>query len=187
MTNIIGLSGHKRSGKNAAYILAKLLLDPDETGRVVRLGFADPLKKMARDEFGWDGRKDENGRKLLQDLGVAMRSVNEDYWVRKMAARLNELIGSRMFPAKKEPPLAILVTDCRFDNEIEMIKRLGGVVWRLERPGLPKTDTHVSETALDDYQFDHLIVADNLDELFAGVKAGLTKLNLYGGPYSKED
>ncbi len=46
----------------------------------------------------------------------------------------------------------VLIPDCRFSNEVEATLRNGGHVIRLEREtGL--TDVHVSESALDDFDF----------------------------------
>jgi hypothetical protein len=169
---IIGLSGKMQAGKNTTYMLAKLLLDADETGVVQKVAFADSLKDMAQRVFGWDGKKDERGRKLLQDLGVSKREVYENYWVDKTIAQILRL-------DKTGIPNIIFVTDARFINEAEAIHRLGGVVWRVNRPSLVHTDTHISETALDNYKFDYVIEADSLDELFNAVKDGLALLGLY--------
>ena len=46
-----------------------------------------------------------------------------------------------------------IVTDCRFPNEVEAIKKAGGKVVRLTRNGDDK-DAHASETALDKENFD---------------------------------
>jgi hypothetical protein len=174
MTTIIGVSGKKRAGKNTTFALARILLDEDETGKVMRFGFADALKEMAVQQFDWNGAKDETGRKLLQNLGVAMRSVDENYWVRKVMDRL---------PYLNDDTQVVFITDCRFVNEADAIrKQAGGVVWRVNRPSMPFTDTHVSETALDDYEFDYVINADTLDDLFKGVKDGLRGLDLYEEP-----
>lgn len=169
---IIGLSGKKRAGKNTTYMLSKLLLDEDETGRVVRVAFADALKDMARKDFAWDGKKDARGRKLLQDLGVSKREEDEHYWVNKTIAQIESLDVTGV-------PEVIFISDVRFPNEAEAIRRMGGVVWRINRPGLVHTDTHISETALDDYMFDFVIEADSLEEKFTRVKDGLALLGLY--------
>ncbi len=50
-----------------------------------------------------------------------------------------------------------LVTDVRFPNEGDAILAAGGVLVKVERPGI-YTGTHPSETAMDDYKdFDYII------------------------------
>jgi hypothetical protein len=86
-----------------------------------------------------------------------------------------------------------IITDVRFPNEAQAIKDRGGIVIRVNRPILKdlKDDTvtsmayalsvqakqrkkgiyHPSETALDDYEFDHVINNNgSLDELLDKVK-----------------
>lgn len=56
---IIGLAGKLHSGKGTVseYLVKKY--------RFKRIGFADSFKNIARN-IGWNGIKDEDGRKLLQ-------------------------------------------------------------------------------------------------------------------------
>ena len=58
----------------------------------VRTAFADALKDIAYDNFGWNGKKDEKGRRLLQNLGDAGRSYNTDLWVNKVKDKILEHI-----------------------------------------------------------------------------------------------
>lgn len=51
--------------------------------------------------------------------------------------------------------------DCRFTDEAEFIRRLGGEMWRIERPGTERNTDHASEGGLDEYPlFDRRIVND---------------------------
>ena len=51
-----------------------------------------------------------------------------------------------------------VITDCRFPNEAKAVKDNGGVVIRIERPGVGPVNSHPSETALDNWDFDHKIM-----------------------------
>lgn len=168
---IIGLSGKKRSGKNTVYLLAKGAFDEDEGGQVIKVSFADALKDMARKEYHWNGLKDVAGRVLLQQLGVHYReTVDENFWVTKWVEQVT---------AARRAGLAQMVFACdvRFPNEVEAIRAMGGEVWRVERPGNPHiNDTHVSETALDDYRrWDAVLCNDSLDHLRQQVMNLLTQ------------
>lgn len=72
----------------------------------------------------------------------------------------------------------VLITDCRFPNEKSITEEHFGVIIRLERDtGL--TDAHLSETALDGYDFEHLYVNnDSLDDLEAFMHTTLKTLGL---------
>jgi hypothetical protein len=55
----------------------------------------------------------------------------------------------------------VVIADIRFPNEAEAIKKLGGKVFRLERPGVKAANDHISEHALNDYSFDGHINNDS--------------------------
>lgn len=117
------------------------------------LAFADALKDMAR-VTGWDGKKkDERGRRLLQDLGSAWRRYDPLFWIRKVQ-NMAECVGC-----------SVVVSDCRFRNELEEMKSFGErlgfrvATVRVERPGYDNGLTgeaaaHESETDLDGQAFD---------------------------------
>lgn len=135
---VVGISGKMGSGKSA---LAGALVSRGAT----RVSFADPVRRIAA-ELGWDGAKDERGRRLLQSLGVMAREYDPDVWVRMWEARADEIIrgGGR-----------VVADDVRFPNEAEVIRSRGGIVVRVEprsdRARDSDADAHISETAMDGY------------------------------------
>lgn len=50
-----------------------------------------------------------------------------------------------------------IITDTRFPNEADAIRKEDGVLIRVERPGVKPINDHPSETGLDHYKFDHVI------------------------------
>jgi hypothetical protein len=58
-----------------------------------------------------------------------------------------------------------IITDCRFPNEAQAIKDKGGIIIRIDRPGIKPVNAHPSETALDNWDFDHKIA--NVSDLVA--------------------
>lgn len=137
--NILGLCGYAGSGKDA---LGKLLV---ERHGFKRIAFADALKRhcMAR---GWDGQKDEKGRRLLQEVGMEMRDRDPDFWV---SIALDKIDRER-----------IVFTDVRFPNEVRAIRSLGGAIVRIIRPGVGPVNDHVSEVACDGIKADYDILND---------------------------
>lgn len=123
---IIGLCGAAGAGKDA---VGKILC---ESHGFTRVAFADRLKVMALDR-GWSGRKDDEGRRLLQDLGMEYRNVDPTYWIVEALRTIDGITGN------------VVITDCRFLNELETIEDLGGAIWRIERPDVGAFNDHVSE------------------------------------------
>lgn len=80
---VIGLAGKAGSGKSTAAGILSGLLSAD--GDVVLvMPFAAALKAYCRRFCGWDGQKDDYGRRLLQSVGSAHRKVHPG-WDRKMS------------------------------------------------------------------------------------------------------
>jgi len=123
---LLGLTGFAKAGKDT---FADALVQDGWT----RVAFADPLKAIAKD-IGWNGEKDDYGRVLLQNLGVAVRDhLRPEAWVTS---------GEDAIEAANGP---VVVTDVRFLNEIEMVHRRGGKIIRIDRPGVQAANAHVSE------------------------------------------
>jgi hypothetical protein len=139
-TNIIGLVGFISSGKNT---VANILNDHQYTS----IAFADSVKDMLSVMFDWP-------RELLEgdtELSREWRTKTDDWWT----ARLDipdfsprwamQRIGTNVFREhfhediwiiKLEKKLAtmsgnIVVTDCRFPNEIAAVRRMGGTIVRV--------------------------------------------------------
>jgi len=107
----VGAAGLAYSGKDSfAKVLACALADKTNLSVAV-IAFADPLKQMAR-EMGWDGKKDEKGRRFLQTLGQLGREYDEDFWVKQWEKNCAE------FSERAEGSQAIVIaSDVRHDNE----------------------------------------------------------------------
>jgi hypothetical protein len=164
---IIGLCGYAQSGKDtlAAYLTENWWFD--------RRAFADPIRDVLYnlnpliladfpstseylrpmrlrtfvDQCGWDNAKQTHEvRSLLQRLGSeAGRDVmGGDIWV------------DTLFKAPYGPRLVI--TDVRFPNEAEEIKRRGGIIIRVVRDGYGPVNEHVSEVA---YEGQDILIENN--------------------------
>jgi len=74
----------------------------------------------------------------------------------------------------------VIVTDVRFPNEVEGIKRKGGKVIKIIRPSVVSTSTHASETSLNNYtDWDYVIVNDGtLEDLEKKVKEMLIQFGI---------
>ena len=110
-------------------------------------------------------------RSLLQVLGTeaGRETIHPNIWV-------NSLMS------KRTPTSNWLITDVRFENEAQAILDRGGVLLRVNRPDKKSSKdvaNHSSETALDDYEFENVIVNDgSLKDLYSKVIGFILKEEL---------
>jgi hypothetical protein len=159
---ILGLSGWARNGKDtvADHLISKYGYE--------RISFAAPMKealyrlnpkitinnvvstpiRIGVDIYGWDDLKTHGPevRELLQRFGteVGREMFGEDFWVNAAIDSIED--GSK-----------VIVSDVRYPNEADAIKKLGGEVWRVVRPGFGAANGHASEHALNNYKFDYIL------------------------------
>jgi len=141
-----------RSGKDTAanYIEARL----KQFGMdVTRLAFADTIKRIAEYAQREAGLPVVKDRELLHYLGTSWgRKHDPDVWVKALERKIVDLI-------ENADTDAILVTDLRFQNELDMLNRRGFTVIRtlasepirLARGAEADALYHISETALDQH------------------------------------
>ena len=91
-------------------------------------------------------------REALQRLGTEWgRACYPDVWAEAGVRRAKELLHPPRYDAvcfggeQPQPAPLVLLTDCRFENESAAIRREGGRIVRITRPGAGG-DTHASET-----------------------------------------
>lgn len=92
-------------------------------------------------------------REFLQRLGTdAVRNgLHDNAWVNALMADYRPSKMSEYNPSKW------IITDVRFENEAKAIKDRGGVVIRINRTGIGPVNSHISETALNGWDFDYII------------------------------
>jgi hypothetical protein len=211
MSSIIAICGFMGSGKDT-------IADYLQTFHgYKRESFANSLKDAVSVVFGWDremleGRtkqsrewretrdewwskrlgRDITPRYVLQYWGteVVRKGFHDDMWVASLEHRL---LNSRD---------DIVITDCRFPNEITALKNIGATVirvkrgpepawynaardynkgmrelgWALGKDVLEKANVHASEYSWVGSEFDFVIENDGtVDDLFNGIKQVLSK------------
>jgi len=158
------------------YLVDENLLDETEDGRVTPF-FSNPedVMKFVK-ERGWNFLEHKEPtsqiltpRLILQLLGTegGRDVIHPNIWVN---ATLGDLTDNDR----------VIITDTRFPNEVEGIKRKKGIVIKIIRPSKVSTSSHPSETALNDYtNWDYVIVNDGtLEELETKVTEMLRHFNL---------
>jgi hypothetical protein len=139
---IIGITGRKRSGKDT---VGEYLV---KNHGFIRVAFADALKEACKIIFGLSDEQvygdqlkeviDEywqhSPREILQKVGSELfrdelpfvcQHIDNDIWIRSVERQIENLqkLGHRRF----------VVTDVRFDNELDFIKIKGGKIWKVTR------------------------------------------------------
>lgn len=158
MQKIILISGEARSGKDT---LAEILTERLD-GKCITISMADYLKVMAKKYYQWDGKKDERGRTLLQQLGTD--KIREElgwhtFHVERVCQDI-EIIQDRFD--------FVLIPDVRFRDEMfyTMAKfPYDTVTMKMNRPNLKSSLTeeqrnHRSEQDLKGFRHDYNLVCD---------------------------
>lgn len=137
---IIGLCGYSKVGKDTVAAVLE---------NYTRLAFADALKcevSIMLASQGFDvnlwGEDKEQWRDLLVLWGRKRRALDADYWIKQMFMRhVNQLRYGRS-----------VITDVRYANEAKWITDRGGLVIRLQRPGIKPAneEEYMSFKALDE-------------------------------------
>lgn len=175
---VIAISGKAQHGKDttAGFLKSKL---EEWGGKVLTVHYADLLKFICRTFFYWNGKKDDAGRHILQYVGTdVIRTQRPDFWVDFVVDML------KLFPDEWD---YVLIPDCRFPNEIEVLKKsnIDTVHLRVIRnnfktPLTEEQQKHLSETALDNVTPDYYIYnRGTLDELNQAVSDWVMQWNGY--------
>ena len=174
MTRLIGLySNAPGSGKST---VAGMLRG------YKRLSFADPLRKFSAQilsSLGYNGlaclrdKKEEkitelgvSPRQMMQTLGTewGRSCIHPDLWI---------MVAAGAVERQLKRGRNVVIDDVRFPNEAEMIRKLGGELWLVNRPGVVYEGDHASEGALSDFQPDSLINNSGSFHQLRQVVAGL--------------
>lgn len=140
------ISAKARHGKDTAAAMMAEYLE-EKGNKVLITHFADLLKYICKQFFGWNGEKDVKGRTLLQYVGTDVVGAQKPgYWADFLTNFL------KMFEKEWD---FVIIPDCRYPIELEtMEENFETVLLRVERPNFDNglTDEqkkHPSETAMD--------------------------------------
>lgn len=169
---IICISGKAQNGKDTSAAIFKTELEKLNK-KVLIVHYADYLKFICANYFGWNGKKDVEGRALLQKVGTdIVRKKVPDFWVDSFISVIN------LFPGEWD---YIIIPDTRFPNEINKLKSnlFKTIHVRVKRenfnsPLTKEQQMHPSETALDKTKHDYLIT--NISAEPEGAPIGTTEI-----------
>lgn len=107
-------------------------------------------------------------REFLQKLGTdALRDgLHPNTWVNALMADYTHT-GRYGYDENKDAIYDYpdwIVTDVRFPNEAQAIKDHGGIMIRVDKPGVQAINNHPSEISLDNWEFDYKVV--NISDIY---------------------
>jgi hypothetical protein len=183
---IVGISGLANAGKDT---VADFLVIGR---RFVKVSLADPMKRFCAEMFEWDDdrlwgpsalrnaiddrykRPDGeylSARHALQQLGTEWgRSCYENMWIdygiRTAQAILSGIDYNAQFGLDWDDDSndcgGVVIPDVRFKNEMAAIRKAGGEVWRIVRPGeeglTGAAAKHASENDIQEGDCDRIIL-----------------------------
>lgn len=161
---VIGITGYAQHGKNT---VGDILVNNHD---FIQLAFADKVKECALainpiifnhignniylneyvSKLGWDeAKKHSEVRRLLQHVGTDMGRVilGQNIWI--------DLVMKQIESNKD-----YVITDVRFQNEVDAIHLAGGEIWRILRPFYDNNvgTRHISESGIDSLDTDRVIM-----------------------------
>ena len=196
---IIGICGLIGSGKDT---VADILV---QENNFKKLSFADKLKDGVSAVFGWD-------RVMLEgntEKSRAWREQEDTFWTNETGRTITPRLVLQEFGTdcmrngfydgiwvslvkqeiQQNPNKNYVIPDVRFENEANMLKSIGGDVWRIRRGPDPvwfrmyvdlqvePTDVHKSEWAWANIAFDNVLDnSGSLLELRSRVKGHLASI-----------
>ena len=186
LPQVIGITGKKYNGKDTVsdYICIKYGFN--------KIAFADPLKQVCKiifefnDDQLYGNKKEEidmrwniSPRKIFQYIGTDLirkqmckiiPDIQDNFWVKC-------LIETMKCELKLNPTSNFMISDIRFQNEIDSIKKEFShcQIIRVVRPSVNLVDNHESETMIDNLKNidNELINNGTLEDLYNMVEQNL--------------
>lgn len=167
---IVAVSGYKRSGKDT---VGNILCDKHNFKKAPPFAI---FKKAIAEWFGWDDRHLNGELKEVVDekWGFSPRQIMQVFGTELMKEELGKLIpqyketvGNSIWAKvfcewyeKQDKNQKFVVTDLRFPEEQEELKKFDDVFFVRVYRNIPHTDMHMSENKINDIIFDYFINND---------------------------
>lgn len=151
LPKLIGIGYRARSGKDtvAAHLFSRHNYE--------RVACADAIREVATIVTGEDAydlefktnmtRLGVTGGQFLQQCGTLLKQIDPEIWTKVVEHNIAHRLKMGYY---------VVVPDIRFKSEEAMVRRLGGTLWRIDRPGLAN-DPHISEQEGATIQWDAVI------------------------------
>ena len=191
---IIGLCGFQGSGKDT---FANYLV---QNHNFIKLSFASAVKDVLNILFDWNRELIEGGtiesrefrettdlwwseklhinnltpRKMLQFIGTDLfrDKFNADIWTLIVENKIKNVIQNNI-------QQNIIISDCRFPNEIAMIKKYNGILIHIQRNNLNQNNIHNNSNIHSNIHSSEIAwIGENFDLVFDNNFDNLQDVNL---------
>jgi hypothetical protein len=162
----MALTGKMGAGKD---FIADSYIMQNANKKCMKISFADQLKVNSILFHGAEfekvfGQRDAKTRTILQDTGTNARNTDKDFWIKHF------ILWTYLHYVNNKIELFI-IPDCRFENEYNLIKLLGGTVIKIYAPKRTRdrqekencNKNHISEQ--ESVPYDHIIYNDYDDQI----------------------
>ncbi len=183
LPKVIGIAGRKYNGKDTIgdYLVKNY--------GYKKIAFADPIKEICKEMFGFNNEqlygslKETNDefwnispRKLMQFIGTElfrnhtdeiMPDVGSNIWIKVLEKKILD-----------NPDSKYVITDIRFENELELVTKFHGLKIKVVRDNMEIIDNHISEKLIDSLNTEFTIKNNGTkEELFEKIDDLLNHLN----------
>jgi len=178
---LIGILGIKYSGKDT---IADHLVNNYHFNKTT---FAKPLKDICKilfcfsDDQLYGNKKDIidknwgiTPRTVMQyigtnifrnDINKIIPNIKDNFWINLMELKFNSINN-------------LVISDVRFQNEIDKIHEMNGIIIKVIRPNLYNIDNHESEYGIDKLNGDFIIYNNGtLDHLYNNIDKIMININ----------
>lgn len=139
MNKYVIINGYPSSGKDATVKQCGILRD-----NVTNMSTVDFVKHVAK-TCGWDGKKDDRGRKFLSDLKDAM-------------TRYDDIPLKNIVENVKMLDNCIIFIHCREPDEIRKLKELlGATTLFIKNDNIKNLNTNHADAEVENYQYDYTL------------------------------
>lgn len=139
MPKVIVINGMGGVGKST---FVSLCHEIDQ--RVIETSTVDFVKEIAT-KAGWDGNKDEAGRRFLSDLKDAME-------------RYNDIPNKKIDEFIKEHPNSIIFVNAREPHNIQYYRdKYNAITLLIKNPNIKKISSNHADKNVDKYNYDFII------------------------------
>ena len=189
---LIGITGKKQSGKDTVgKLLISLYLSEKinwfkniEFENIYKMistrpslylyKFADPLKNIVSrliDCNAQDLEDEDFKNKILSDWNITPREL-----MQKLGTDFCRNLNPKVWINLLDQEIAwsdhdfIVITDVRFQNEVNYIKNMNGIIIKIINPNQQESDSHISENELDNFEdYDYIIhnKKESLDVMYS--------------------
>lgn len=125
----------------------------------------DIQKHLKPEEFKFK----ELGRRIwVHKFKLWFEEQEKQHKIRFIEAKIAGLVNGKI------PEFKIVITDMRYPHEAEIVKEMGGQIWKVINPNKENSDNHSSETEYQQVKEDKLIINDgSLEDLYKKIEINL--------------